>query len=79
MKALLLSAGLGTRLAPLTNTIPKCLVPIGGIPLIDYWLAQLIPSGFDNILINTHHLSETVQTYLKKSPWKNNIHFGADT
>jgi len=41
MKALLLAAGLGTRLRPLTDFLPKCLAPIGGRPLLEYWLASL--------------------------------------
>ena len=41
MKALLLSAGFGTRLRPLTKSIPKCLVPISGKPLMEYWLDTL--------------------------------------
>lgn len=75
MKALLLAAGFGTRLAPLTHTIPKCLVPIGGVPLIEYWLTQLISSRVDNILLNTHYLSDIVYKYLINSRWKNNITF----
>ena len=50
MKALLLSAGLGTRLRPLTNTIPKCLVPINGKPLLQYWLENLSKCGVKEFL-----------------------------
>ncbi|MBT6012644.1 MAG: nucleotidyltransferase family protein, partial [Candidatus Marinimicrobia bacterium] len=45
MRAILLSAGLGTRLRPLTNEVPKCLVPINGRPLLDIWLEKLTLSG----------------------------------
>jgi len=58
MRALLLSAGLGTRLRPLTLTTPKCLIPIYGVPLLDHWLAMLLASGIERVLINTHHLAD---------------------
>ena len=51
MRAILLAAGLGTRLRPITDTIPKCLVPINGKPLIDYWLEQLTKAGIEKFLI----------------------------
>ena len=47
MRAILLAAGLGTRLRPITDTIPKCLVPINDKPLIDYWLEQLTKAGIE--------------------------------
>lgn len=65
MKALLLAAGLGTRLRPITNTIPKCLVPIAGKPLLNYWLENLTKAGVDEFLINTSYLSEQVDEFIK--------------
>jgi mannose-1-phosphate guanylyltransferase len=74
MKALLLAAGMGTRLRPLTNTLPKCLVPIGGRPLLDYWLDLLGPEpSVDEIIINTHHLPESVRSHIAKSPYQDKI------
>lgn len=70
MKALLLAAGLGTRLRPLTNHLPKCLMPIHGRPLLDYWLEFLISNGIDEILINTHYLAPKVNEFLEHSQWK---------
>jgi mannose-1-phosphate guanylyltransferase len=70
MKALLLAAGLGTRLRPITNTVPKCLVPIQGKPLMQHWLDLLLPQPIDQILINTHYLPQAVQTFVEASPWK---------
>jgi mannose-1-phosphate guanylyltransferase len=64
MKALLLAAGFGTRLRPLTDTIPKCLVPIKGQPLLDIWLQHLSAAGCGPFLINTHYKSEQVEAYL---------------
>src|SRR5688500_6397317 len=61
---LLLAAGLGTRLRPLTDTVPKCLVPIAGKPLLDYWFDSLERAGVRDVLINTHHLRDAVRTHL---------------
>lgn len=70
MRALLLAAGLGTRLRPITNTIPKCLVPIHGRPLIDYWLDLLLSSEIERVLINTHYFAEAMENHLAGSPWR---------
>ncbi|HDH50957.1 MAG TPA: nucleotidyltransferase family protein [Nitrospirae bacterium] len=65
MKAFLLAAGEGTRLRPLTLNTPKCLVPVNGKPLIDYWFDLFEIYGIDDILINTSHLADTVKEYIK--------------
>lgn len=70
MKALLLAAGFGTRLRPLTDTVPKCLVPIKGQPLLYIWLHQLDDAGCGPFLINTHYKSEQVDTYLATSAYR---------
>ncbi|OGR13447.1 MAG: mannose-1-phosphate guanylyltransferase [Desulfobacula sp. GWF2_41_7] len=67
MKALLLSAGLGTRLRPLTDKIPKCLAPIHGKPLMAYWLEMLTRAGIDHILVNLHYLPDKVRAFLSSS------------
>jgi mannose-1-phosphate guanylyltransferase len=67
MKALLLAAGLGTRLRPLTDRIPKCLVPIRGKPLLDIWLENLYAAGIGPILVNTHYLAAVVEEHLLQS------------
>ena len=64
-KALLLAAGMGTRLRPLTNSIPKCLVKIGGKPILEIWLENLSKAGCEEVIINTHYLSEKVEEYLE--------------
>ncbi len=63
-KALLLAGGLGTRLRPLTETVPKCLIEIAGRPLLDYWFEALRNAGVQQILINTHHLPGPVDQFL---------------
>lgn len=64
MKAVLLAAGLGTRLRPLTDTTPKCLVPIGGRTLLDIWLDALRDLDVDEVLVNTHHLADQVAAHV---------------
>jgi mannose-1-phosphate guanylyltransferase len=64
LKGFLLAAGNGTRLRPLTNSIPKCLVPIHGTPLIGIWLQWCAQYGVDEVLINTHAHSERVTEFL---------------
>jgi mannose-1-phosphate guanylyltransferase len=73
MRAILLAAGLGTRLRPMTNTIPKCLVTIHGKPLLQIWLERLIDAGVGSFLINTHYLSEQVETFVEKSEFRDHI------
>lgn len=73
MKALLLAAGLGTRLRPVTNTVPKCLVPINGKPLLEYWLENLSEAGVDEFLINTSYLHEQVEEFVKNSKYSSMI------
>lgn len=65
-KAILLSAGLGSRLRPLTESIPKCLVPINGVPLLAIWLEQLEAAGVTEFLINTHYLAHKVVSFLER-------------
>jgi mannose-1-phosphate guanylyltransferase len=65
MKAFLLAAGEGRRLRPLTQTTPKCLVPINGKPLLALWLELCRAHQITEILINLHHLHEQVLAFLK--------------
>tara|TARA_Y100000816_G_C26100850_1_gene583354 strand:- start:2348 stop:3031 length:684 start_codon:yes stop_codon:yes gene_type:complete len=71
MKAIILAAGLGSRLRPLTINTPKCLMPINNIPLIDLWIDKLEEINVKEVLINTHYHSEKVKKYLEKN--KKNI------
>lgn len=77
MKAFLLAAGEGTRLRPITNHMPKCLVPINGKPLLEIWYRILENYQIDEILVNTHHLSEQVNLFLKtfQTPIKSKIFY----
>ena len=69
MRALLLAAGLGTRLRPLTKTVPKCLVPIKGQPLLGIWLERLTQAGIGPFLVNTHYLAAQVEDFILVSPY----------
>jgi mannose-1-phosphate guanylyltransferase len=69
VRVLLLAAGVGSRLWPITATTPKCLVMINGRPLLDYWLELLFDAGIERVLINTHYLSEQVDAYVRASRW----------
>lgn len=63
-RALLLAGGLGTRLKPITDTTPKCLVPIAGRPVLDYWFDAMASAGIREGRINTHHLPEPVRRFI---------------
>lgn len=73
MKALLLAGGIGTRLKPLTDFLPKCLAPIHGRPLIDYWLELLLNQGVSEVLVNTHYLAPLVAEFLQRCSWSDRI------
>jgi mannose-1-phosphate guanylyltransferase len=63
-----MAAGTGTRLRPITNTIPKCLVPIQGVPLLDIWLEALAEAGIEEVLLNLHYLPGKVEDHLRAQP-----------
>ncbi len=64
MKAMILAAGLGTRLRPLTNTIPKALIPLNDHPLIEYAIALCKKHGLTDLIINLHHLGNQIRETL---------------
>ena len=69
MKAMIFAAGKGTRLQPLTNTIPKALVKINGIPMLEIVINKLIENGFDEIIINLHHFPEQIIDFVKQKKY----------
>jgi mannose-1-phosphate guanylyltransferase len=75
MKAFLMAAGMGTRLKPLTDNIPKCLVPINGKPLLAWWFDLLEKHNVDEVLINLHYLPILVENFVKTYPTKVKINF----
>ena len=65
MKAMIFAAGLGTRLKPLTDTMPKALVPVCGQPLLYHVITKLVKAGYDHIVVNVHHFPDQIIDYLK--------------
>ena len=67
MQAMILAAGLGTRLKPITNDIPKALVEINGKTLLEITIRKLIENDFRRIIINVHHFADKIKEFLDKS------------
>lgn len=70
MRALILAAGFGTRLGKLTGKIPKALVEVGGKAILDHNIRKLLSAGISEILVNTHYLSDQVEGFLRKQPYR---------
>jgi len=70
MKALILAAGFGTRLLPFTNHTPKPLFPISGQPMLDKTIRDLMKAGCTGIIVNTHHLHQQIDEFLRKQNYK---------
>ena len=66
MKPILLAAGSGERLRPFTSVLPKCLMPINGVPLLEYWLASIHELGFEDALVNVCYRSADVIAFLSR-------------
>ena len=70
MDAMILAAGLGTRLRPLTNTTPKALVEVDGVPMLERVARRLLDAGADRILVNVSYLADQVQAYVDTADWR---------
>lgn len=68
MRALIFAAGLGTRLKPLTDTMPKALVPVGGLPLLDHVLRKLRAAGIGEAVVNVHHFADRIIEWIDAHP-----------
>ena len=73
MNAIILAAGYGTRLKPITDKTPKCLVKIQDKVLLNLWLEKLSLIGVNEILINTHYLADQVESFVKNSKFSKEI------
>jgi len=67
MKALIFAAGLGTRLRPITDTLPKALVPVAGVPMLERVLCKLRDAGIDAFVVNVHHFAEQIEAFLSEN------------
>lgn len=70
MDAMILAAGLGTRLRPLTHETPKPLVEVDGVPMLERVARRLLDAGADRLLVNVSHLSEQVVAYVEAADWR---------
>ena len=69
MRAMILAAGLGTRLRPLTFARPKALVPVLGMPVLDYWIFRLAAEGFEAVVVNAYHLGAELADHVRNRTW----------
>ena len=74
-QAMILAAGLGTRLKPLTNTMPKALVPVGGTPLLDLNIRRLMAQGYDRFVVNVHHFAQQIIDHVAQQDYAPLVHF----
>lgn len=74
-QVMILAAGLGTRLKPLTDTMPKALVPVGGSPLLDINIRKLQAQGYDRFVVNVHHFAQQIIDYVTQQDYAPLVHF----
>lgn len=72
---MIFAAGLGTRLKPITDSMPKALVPVNGKPLLEYQLEKLKAAGFTDIVINVHHFADMIEEWCQQHPMRCRILF----
>ena len=76
---MILAAGLGTRLKPLTDTMPKALVPVGGKPLLELNIRKLQAQGYDRFVVNIHHFAQQIVDYVGQQDYAPLVHFSDET
>ncbi len=79
MKAMIFAAGLGTRLKPITDTMPKALVPVGGEPLLHHVIVKLRAAGYDHLVVNVHHFASQIREYLATHDYGVDIQISDET
>ena len=69
MKAMIFAAGLGTRLRPITDKMPKALVPVCGKPLLEHVARRLMDAGIDDVVVNVHHFADDIEAWAAEQDW----------
>jgi NDP-sugar pyrophosphorylase family protein len=78
-QAMIFAAGLGTRLKPLTDTMPKALVPVDGRPLLDINIRRLMAQGYDRFVVNIHHFAQQIVDYVNEQDYAPLVHFSDES
>ena len=78
-QAMIFAAGLGTRLKPLTDTMPKALVPVGGAPLLDIIIRRLRGQGYDRFVVNIHHFSQMIIDHVAQQDYATLVRFSDES
>ena len=78
-QAMIFAAGLGTRLKPLTDTMPKALVLVGGRPLLDINIRRLMAQGYDRFVVNIHHFAQQIVDYVNEQDYAPLVHFSDES
>ena len=78
-QAMIFAAGLGTRLKPLTDTMPKALVPVGGRPLLDIVMSRLLAADYDSFVINVHHFAQQIRDHVTTRDYAAMVQFSDET
>ncbi len=78
-QAMILAAGLGTRLKPLTDTMPKALVPVGGKPLLEHLIRKLQAQGYDHFVVNIHHFAQQIVDYVQQQDYASQVRFSDES
>src|SRR6476659_5998605 len=79
MKAFLLAGGLGERLRPMTDRMPKCLAPINGVPLLEIWLDLCADHQIESVLVNVSRHADMVEAFLQERDWGLDVRLVSET
>ena len=78
MKGMIFAAGLGTRLRPLTDAMPKALVPVAGVPALGRVIGKLRDAGVEEVIVNAHHFKERIEDYIARTDFGVSVRVSAE-